>query len=148
VNITLSYSAVAWLVVVVLIAGIISGGWAQYQEMRPRTFGEQARAPRNASFEAGRESALETLADTDENAAIVEWIGSGKMLVLYDCPNYRDTAPTSFSVNDADIARANLHVCEKTPWAAYRVARDVRGTALAICDQLDALKARQISEGK
>lgn len=139
-TITLTYSALIYwaLFVVVVSCSIGAVMWAH-----------ESKAPndrRSAAFAEGRESALEVLADTDENAAIIEWISTGKLAKLGEAfPHHtmrheHDRPEQRWFVSDPTLRRANLNVEEPSPREAYRKALKLRGAALAICEQLDTIK--------
>lgn len=127
-------------------SGVFSGGamavaaiafWVKYDE---RNGGQTPKPVR--TYQDGYNAALAVLVETDDNAAIVEAIGTRVLRVVsmgygYDEQN-RIREEFGWQWHDAKMQRANLLRSFKTPREAFTYYKSVRQQADAICEQLDA----------
>lgn len=112
----------------------------------PENFAEAERK----AYERGKNEALVTLVETDENAAIIEALAQQKLvptivgrpidpLHLYP---YRvgQAALEKWEYRDHSIIRANLKAEGKTPREAYRAYVSLKDVAAKVCEQLDEIE--------
>jgi hypothetical protein len=147
--------------------GMVRRFWKSWQKDEAKARSAEEKAAYKKGVAEGKDEALVALVETDENAAIIEAMGSEvlvaygvdpithgedlqKAAIMIDAESrcmwsfYEDFGRRlyrnrGYRWNDAKLQRAGLEAKGKTPREAYRSYVAQKAAADAICEQLDEL---------